>query len=442
MRRRPRDEDNLATAKALLTRMTQTGGEPDAVLDTMPSDSSLSALRRMAGSAAPSAPAAEAAPAPGLERALATAALRVGNKMPGMGLGARGRHSRQLDAVAAFDGFEDNALCLMIDPPEFTPEQVAAQSQDTLAALTGLIVVPPSVTDSLVEVQTIGRVDGPCRTTRRPTRIDAALVQPFARSLLEQVQRLAPAGTAEPRVGTLRTGSFLAGPASLSLVLTARRYIRIDLELEMGDGVRSGTISVLLPMAERAMPQVGSDIDPEARWKAAMHATAMDAPVLLQAVLPPLRLPLSKLLSLKVGDVIPLPQGTLADVRLHGGTSGVTHPGRTSLPRGTSMVARLGQLNGVRAVKITALPGEAPRDPEEMGPGGFGGMPESLPDDGDAQQVAVAAAAAALESARDAMAGDRRGAPAAAMASRRPGGKPDLSDLAALPDLPDLPDLP
>ncbi|CTQ48752.1 FliM/FliN family flagellar motor switch protein [Jannaschia donghaensis] len=376
------------------------------------------------GRAAGAPPAADAPPAPGLERALATAALRVGDGIAGLGLGTADRSSRRLDAAAAFEGFDEKALCLMIDPPDLTTEEVAAHSQDTLAALTGLIVLPPSVTDALIEVQTIGRVDGPARAPRRPTRIDAALVQPFARSLLEQVRRLAASDSDEPKIGNLRTGSFLAGPESLSLVLTAHRYLRLDLDLKLGDGVRSGTISVLVPLDEMALPQVGDDIDPEAGWKASMRATAMDAPVLLQAVLPPLRLPLSRLLSLKVGDVIPLPHHALAEVALHGGSSGVTVPGRASVPRGTSLVARLGQLNGMRAVKIAALPGETAGDPQDDSASGeFGGMPGRVASHPP---------------------GDLPPAPAREMAI--PGGSAskaaDPLDLDDLPDLPGLPDLP
>lgn len=369
------------------------------------------------GAAAGQTPVADdAAPAPELERAIVTAALRVGDSNAGLGLTTRGSRSRKLEGPAAFEGLDPNALCLMIDPPELKPGEAATHSSDVIAALTGLIVMPPAVTDSLVEVQTIGRVDGPARSPRRPTRIDAALAQPFARALLEQTRRLGSDGGREPRVGMLRNGSFLAGPDSLPLILTARRYLRVDLDLRLGEGSREASISLILPLDDTPLPVVGETIDPHANWKAAMHATALTAPVLLQAVLPPLRLPLSRLLSLKVGDVIDLPPQALTEIALHGGASGITMPGRKRLPRGTSMSARLGQLNGARAVKIAFLPGERRDSPSS----------ETGSEDFDARSDVKT--------------------PVVLAKTPDPGSQPSLdaaaSDLPQLPDLPELPDLP
>lgn len=376
------------------------------------------------GPAAATRPAVDASPAPGLERALATAALRVGDGLPGLGLGTAKRTSRHLDASEAFEELDGNVLCLMLDPPDMSAEESARHSPDVMASLTGLIVLSPGLTDALVEVQTIGRVDGPARPPRRPTRIDAALAQPFTRALLDQVQRLAAADVREPKVGMLRSGSFVAGPDSLTVILTARRYLRLDLELQLGDGVRRGAISIMIPIDAPAPPQIGGDTDPEADWKSAMRAAAMEAPVRLEAVLPPLRLPLSRLLALRVGDLVPLPENALGEVSLLGGSSGITSPGRGTLPRATAMKARLGQLNGVRAVKIAALPGEGRRPPEgSQEEGAFAGASPGLAQGPPPTDPPPDAAAhLPTEGAETAI---------------RP---PD--PLADLPDLPDLPDIP
>ncbi len=359
-----------------------------------------------------------AAPAPGLQTAMATAALRVGDGNAGLGLSTSTSASRRLDPSEAFTGLDSNALCLIVDPPGMAPEEVAAHSPDVLAALTGLIVLSPALTDSLVEVQTIGRVDGPVRPARRPTRIDAALTQPFARALLEQIDRLTPPDSPDPRAGGLRNGSFVAGPDSLTLILTAARYLRVDLDLKLGDGARTASLALILPISDVPPPAAGDDIDPQARWKAAMRAQALASPVLLQAVLPPMRLPLKRLLSLRVGDVIDLPPHALADIALHGGASGITMRGRKRIPRGTAMAARLGQLNGMRAVKISGLPGEA-RDGAAGAGGGddFGMRMDARPP--------TSLSRAPLPDTRSA---------AEAL--------PDLPEFPDLPDMPDLPELP
>lgn len=314
----------------------------------------------MAGCAAASGAAPARGEAPSLERAFATAILRVADGMSGLGLSTGARVTRRIPRGAAFDGFDERVLCLLVDPADHDPLAPGGASAEGVAARTGLVVLDPGLTDALVEVQTIGRVAGPARPPRRPTRIDAALTQPFVRAVLDQVLRQIVPGGEEPCPGTLRAGSFVAGPASLGLILTAPDYLRLDLELRLGDGARGGGVSLLLPAGAAARSgRDAAPADPEASWARSMRDAALEAPVRLEAVLPPMRLPLSRLVSLKVGDLIPLDPLALAEITLHGGASGVTSPGRKRLPRGASLRARLGQLNGARAVKISALPFEA-----------------------------------------------------------------------------------
>ncbi len=370
--------------------------------------------------AAPNAAAAETGLVAGsdLARAMATGVLRVADRMDGLGLSTGARTARRLDADAAFDAFDARALCLLLDPEGHDPAAPGSVSPEALAARTGLVVLHPALTDGLIEVQTIGRVEGPARPARRPTRIDAALAQPFVLSLLDQIRALLPVDTNEPCPGTLRAGSFIAGPASLGLILTASHYLRVDLEIELAQGHRQAGLSFVLPL-DVAARATAEEPDPRGEWAPAMEAIAMEAPVRLEAVLPPLKMPLSRLVTLKVGDLIPIDAQALSRLSLHGGASGITVPGRARLPRGASLKARLGQLNGVRAVKIAALPGdaegaEAGRDPEFGADAiaGFGvGPAPALGMSGNAREDAL-------------------------------GTLPDLPGSPDFPDFPDLPDLP
>ena len=395
----------------------------------MPPEPRPSALRRMAGAA----PEPRAAPpsrdeAPHLERALATAALRVADGLPGLGLATGARAVRMAAHDDAFDGIDERALCLLVDPPGHDPLAAGRGSTEALAARLGVLAFDPGLSDALVEAQTIGRVDGPARPPRRPTRIDAALAQPFAAALLEQAVRQLPTPCEEPRPGALRAGSFVAGPVSLPLILTAPRFVRLDLALQLGFGARTGTLTLILPAGEApaAAGPAEAQQGPAAEWDRLMREAAMASPVRLEAVLPPMRLPLSRLMALRVGDLVPLEPGALAEVTLHGGSSGVTIGGRRRLPRGAALKARLGQLNGLRAVKIAALPGEriadAPGDGRDDDPA-FGQAQALVPAASPSPQPAAGAAEAT------------KPAPAAP-------AMPDLPDLPPVPDLPDLPPVP
>ncbi|MCK0167467.1 FliM/FliN family flagellar motor switch protein [Jannaschia sp. S6380] len=315
-------------------------------------------LSRMAGADGAGPDAADPPVRSALANHLATAVLRVADAVPGLGLAIETREVCRRAAAEAFDNLDDRALCLLLDPPDHDPNARHAPAPEALAARTGLIALHPAMTDALVEVQTIGHVDGPGRPPRRPTRIDAALAQPFVGAVLTELSALVPGESPDPRHGGLRPGSFVAGPASLGLILTAVSYLRVDLILRLGDGMREGRMSLLLPNDAAPLPDPGQDIEAGGEWAADMRAAALDAPVRLEAVLPPMRLPLSRLVAMKPGDLIPLDANALGRLVLHGGSSGLTMPGRKRLPRGATMTARLGQLNGARAIKITTLPGE------------------------------------------------------------------------------------
>ncbi|MEM7711329.1 MAG: FliM/FliN family flagellar motor switch protein, partial [Pseudomonadota bacterium] len=178
---------------------------------------------------------------------------------------------------------------------------------------------------------------------------------------------------------------------------------------------------------------LGSEPDPE--WIAAVETAMAEAPVRMDAVLTGLTLPLSELLALEVGQVLPLPDKALTSVVLRGRSG--RDAGRRKPSRPPTLTGRLGQFHGQRAVKVADVAG-IPL------PVGRTTSPPAL--EGLSTDAVAAAAHPAL------MAGVADGATAAAMGDDLRGlgaegdaglsglsDDDDLSDLANLPALPDLP---
>ncbi|MGB3408513.1 MAG: FliM/FliN family flagellar motor C-terminal domain-containing protein [Jannaschia sp.] len=381
----------------------------------MPIDSSRSALRHMAGVPA-DAPAHVVAAASPVERALATALLRVADKVDGLGLALASRTSRTSLAEEAFSDLPEQGLCLMIDPPPLPDGPVPPE---LLAMASGALILDPAFVDALIEVQTIGRVDGPARPARKPTRIDAALTQPFVQQLVVQTAALLPRDHRGPRPGTVRTGTYLAGIGSLPMILTAPGFLNVTLEVSLGDGLRPARLSLLLPDLQGiddAGPDVAMSV-PDPDWAAAMKAAADAAPVRLDVVLPPVRMTLRDLVALKVGDLIDLEEDVLDDLQLLSGTSGLGRATRKRMPSGVVIKARLGQLNGARAIRLSSGPNDPP-----------------LEDRADRSLMAASGALSA------------QGPKEQRLIGGKPGGRTDidtlhdLDALAALPELEDLPD--
>ncbi|MDB2407332.1 FliM/FliN family flagellar motor C-terminal domain-containing protein [Jannaschia sp.] len=412
----------------------------------MPSQTSSSAMRRLAGCAPPAAPDAASAPPSPVERALATAAFRVADGLPALGLSVTGRRSGTALAADVFEDLPQMGLCLMVDP--VLPPGAGRLAPDALAAVTGVVVLDPSMVDSLVELQTIGRIDGPARAARRPTRIDAALAQPFAAALLEEVLAQLPRDHRGPRPGPMRTGTFLAGTGSLPVALTAQNWLTVTLELALGDGVRPARIDLMLPdtsVAQDEQSQADEIVLPDPDWEDAMDAIARIAPVRLDAVLPPLRLSLADLIALKPGDVIPLTGSPLEELRLLSGASGRGRSGRARMPYGLTISARLGRFGPSRAVRLSVDPG-APVDRLSQGDDDTAGSVAATPDPALAAPPSTLALPGAGVEESSAL--DPGGTLALADDDLDLSGLPDLLaegdalDLATLPDLPDLPELP
>jgi hypothetical protein len=304
-----------------------------------------------------SEPEAEEQRAPRLtafEVAATLAARRVAIDVPELGLAPTGVEARAVPADAAFSDIDAMALCLLIDPIDAG----AGDGLDPSRRL-GAIAADPALVDALIEAQTVGQVKGPGLAPRMPTRIDAALTQPFLRDLLAQLGGvLDGSDAARPRPGRLRVGQYLAGPSALSSLITAPEMVRLDLDLSLGEGARQSRVTLCLPAADPAPEEAAPD---DAAWTEELHRAVLAAPVRLNAVLGGLTLPLSTLMSLEPGQVIPLSDAALSRITLRGGAAREPRASRA----GATLSGRLGQLGGMRAIKLSTAGGRPLPEPTQ-----------------------------------------------------------------------------
>ena len=212
--------------------------------------------------------------------------------------------------------------------------------------LCGLAGIDLQTRAAVIEMQTTGTLRATPADPRAVTATDAAMIAPLITSLL-----------AEAAVSTL--GTPLAGwtdhyavgdrvintrAAGMTMVDTTYRLVRLSLDL--GAGERQGMIQIALPVSPEMKVQQAPDS--AALWSADFAAAVGHAPAELNAVLHRMRLSLRQVDGFQVGQLIALPGITVGSVKLE------STDGRV-LAR-----ARLGQMTGLRAVRI-----QAP-DPVEM----------------------------------------------------------------------------
>ncbi|WP_386682761.1 FliM/FliN family flagellar motor switch protein [Loktanella sp. R86503] len=211
-------------------------------------------------------------------------------------------------------------------------------------AICGILACDAGLVAAAIEVMTTGKISAALPDARPVTRTEGTLVQPLLRALLDELEettartpldgwtRMAGLG---PRFDSCRAASF-------DMVEHTYRLMRMS--LECGSPDRQGLVLLALPMqgASVAETETPTPAAPAADWHSRLHDTVMTAPARLDAVLHRMKLPLSVMSGLHVGQVLPLQGCTVGMVRL------VDPNGRT-VARG-----RLGQMAGQIAVRVQA----------------------------------------------------------------------------------------
>ena len=227
----------------------------------------------------------------------------------------------------------------------------------------GLVALSPQVLSAVVEMQTMGRVSNGEPLDRRPTRTDATMAVGFIDQMMIEFETALADEMDVIWAGGFRYASFLNDQRPLGLLLDDTVYRVFRIEVDIALGAKRGHILLVLPASGRGNPpeRTGAAIpDPAVQWARNLEQAVMATPTELEAVLHRITVPLSAVMGLRAGDMIPLPMAAVERLKLEG-------LGGRKLAGG-----RLGQSRGYRAIRLSAEEAEAvtkaltagPPDPE------------------------------------------------------------------------------
>ncbi|MGM0740818.1 MAG: FliM/FliN family flagellar motor switch protein [Pseudomonadota bacterium] len=199
---------------------------------------------------------------------------------------------------------------------------------------------------ALVEVQTIGTVERAEAAPRNVTRTDAAIAAPLVDSMLERVDAFLAGRADRPDSAAppgFRFGDMVEDLRTLTLALDAPDFDLFRVTVDLGEGAKTGVMTLLLPHepAKRAATDV-------AQGGTTLRGNALGAPVVLDAVIARLSLPLRDVCALMPGTVLNLSRRSIDDTTLMAAGSHPVAP------------AQLGQTGGWRAVRLLG-----PSDPAD-----------------------------------------------------------------------------
>lgn len=209
----------------------------------------------------------------------------------------------------------------------------------------GLLAISAPLLAAMTEMQTIGRVSSLSPVPRKPTLTDAAMVSEFVDMALTGLDAALAEEADLVWAGGFQYASFLDDPRPLGLLLEDIAYRVLIAEVSVESGARLGKIMMALPAEGRGKrPRSASHALPEQTSRhmfAAELAGQVDgATCVLQAVVHRMFCPLSDVIGLQLGAVLPLSMASIDKIALEG-------LGGERIAEG-----RLGQNRGMRAIRL------------------------------------------------------------------------------------------
>lgn len=231
----------------------------------------------------------------------------------------------------------------------------------------GLVALDHPLVDSLIEVQATGHVEETDLPPRVVTRIDEALCRDFLDLMFGAFAQETAAQAGRDWPDRMSYGSRIPDRSQLNLLLPDRGYHLLKVSVTAG-GRKTGDVVMLLPTdpalaKRRAAPKAkAAPVD----WSARMLDVLGGAPMVLDAVLMRVTMPLGQVEALVEGELVPFEPSDLAAVTLEDDTGHI-------FARGA-----LGQVSGRRAVRLGGGPKQASTGPTHTtlpdGAAGGGGL--------------------------------------------------------------------
>lgn len=209
----------------------------------------------------------------------------------------------------------------------------------------------------LIEVQTTGAVRPGVARPRVATRTDAAMVAPLIDAVMAEFDSQLSTEPDAPPPRHFGFGDLVEDLRSLSLLLVAPDFDVLRLTVDLGPGAKTGRLDLLLPVIlPSARTTSGTGAGTKVEDAAHLAQVIKKAPVVLDAVMARIRLPLRDVLALKPGVLLSLPREVLRETQLVGTRGHV------------AAIADLGQMNGWRALRVIAAGATPLPDPPEAQP--------------------------------------------------------------------------
>jgi flagellar motor switch protein FliM len=245
----------------------------------------------------------------------------------------------------------------------------------------GLLVLSHGMVDALIEVQTTGRVEARPLPPRPVTRIDEALTRDFVDLSLAAWTHETNGEEGRDWPERMVFGSTIPDRRQLPLLMPECGYHLLSARVAVGEEApREAEVMMLLPVTAAAGAdtratgtapgEAAQTAGQPAEWKDAMETAVQDAELCLNAVLMRTRRSLAEIERLEPGDLISFGPAELASVRLE-------------TPAGRHVATgRLGQVGGMRALRLAAPVGTVPVGGAMAAPGGSASAAMALPSSG------------------------------------------------------------
>ena len=215
-------------------------------------------------------------------------------------------------------------------------------ADDARAGVSGraAVMLDRGLVQTLVEVQTRGRITEAELETRAFTHTDAAVTAQLIDPVLASVDEMMSSTPQSPDPLRLRYGDKVEDARALLLALEAPDYVLFRISLDIESGTRSSEVLLAIPEDMLRPPPPAKDQEDAETGTFDLSSMALSAPISLNAVVARLSMPLSRVCDLKPGDKLTVARNALTTTELIGSKGSVV--GKVVL----------GQINGFRAVRL------------------------------------------------------------------------------------------